>query len=400
MKGRLRSIGLWIASLVGIGALAGLSSSFFLQVLDRIGELFASHPWLALGLPLFGVLSAWLYQRTGGLSERGTNLLLEEIQSPSRPVPWQMAPLVLVGTFLTHLGGGSAGREGTAVQMAGSLSDTLGRFLRLPTTFRPTLLRAGASAGFAAVFGTPWAGCLFGMEVAVTGRIAWSALVPCLASGWIAHHIALLTGARHTLYTVLQWPSLTPSTLAYLLVAGLAFGLTARFYSTIVHLLTRHSKRFVPNPLARIAIGGSLVACVLLAVPTGLRYAGLGLPIMMDSFRQTLPPWDFAAKAVLTATTLGFGFKGGEVTPLFCVGASLGNALSAVLSLPMSFLAAMGFVAVFGACANVPLSASLMAFELFGPAALPWALFTCLVAFSVSGKTGIYTSQGRTFDKF
>jgi len=397
---RARITGLWLALLAGTGILAGLSSSLFLQGLERIGTFFASHPRMALALPVLGLVSSLLYARFGGLSSKGNNLLLEEINAPSRPVPWQMAPLVLVGTFLTHLGGGSAGREGTAVQMGGSLADTWGRVLRIPASMRPTLLRMGVAAGFAAVFGTPLAGALFGIEVSRTGRLALGSLPACLLSALLADRICLFTGAHHTSYAISAWPHLTPLTFGSLALAGILFGLGARLYSRTAHGLARLAARLLPSPHLRIAVGGALFAAFLLIVPGALRYAGLGVPLIVSSFHEPLLPWDSLAKGLATAFTLGVGFKGGEVTPLFAVGSTLGNLLSQLLPLPMPFLAGMGFVALFGACANTPLAAAVMAAELFGPAALPWALGPCLLAFSVSGHPGIYTSQGRTFDKF
>lgn len=396
---RVRITGLWLALVAGTGILAGLSSSFFLQVLERIGTFFVAHPLFALGLPVLGLVSSQLYARFGGLSGKGNNLLIEEINSPSRPVPWQMAPLVLFGTVLTHLGGGSAGREGTAVQMGGSLADTWGRLLRIPTAMRPTLLRMGVAAGFAAVFGTPLAGALFGIEVSRTGRLALRSLPACLLSSLLADKICLLTGAHHTSYAISAWPALTPLTLGSLALAGILFGLGARLYSRTAHGISRLATRFLPSPHLRIMVGGALFAAFLLTVPGALRYAGLGVPLIVSSFHETLLPWDSLAKGLATAFTLGVGFKGGEVTPLFAVGASLGNVLSRLLPLPMPFLAGMGFVSLFGACANTPLAAAVMAAELFGPAALPWALVPCLLAFAVSGPVGIYTSQERSFDK-
>lgn len=400
MRTHLHKFGLWLLLAAGTALLAGLSSSLFLQGLERIGTLFASHPLLALGLPLFGLTSSLLYSRFGGLSAKGNNLLIEEINAPSRSIPWQMAPLVLVGTFLTHLGGGSAGREGTAVQMGGSLADTWGRLLRIPSDMRPMLLRMGVAAGFAAVFGTPLAGALFGIEVSRTGRLALRSLPGCLLAAWLADKICLLTGAHHTAYAISSWPSLGFLTLASLMAAGLVFGLGARLYSRTAHGLSRLAAKLAPSPHLRIVAGGTLFAAFLLLTPGATRYAGLGVPLIVSSFHETLLPWDFLAKGLATAFTLATGFKGGEVTPLFAVGSTLGNALSAVLPLPMPFLAGMGFVSLFGACANTPLAAAVMAAELFGPAALPWALSVCILAFAVSGPVGIYTSQERSLDKF
>jgi len=384
----------------GISILAGASSAWFLRSLELCWQAFSAHPLLALTLPASGAFSSWLYLRYGGLAGKGNNLLLEEIQSPRRPVPLVMAPLVLLGTVLTHLGGGSAGREGTAVQMSGALADALARRLRLDPQERSLALRAGMAAGFAALFGTPLAGCVFALEVVVTGSLALNALMPCLVCALLADQIALACGAHHTVYRVDLFPSLLPSTVAWVLMASAVFGLMARLYSRGSHAFAHWTGIVFNNPVQRTFAGGAAIAAILLLAPGALRYAGLGVPLMQASFVQSLPWWDAPAKAFLTAVTLGFGFKGGEVTPLFCVGATLGNALSALVPLPMPFLAGLGFVAVFGACANVPLAAAVMAVELFGARIGGWALLTCFVAFILSGHPGIYPSQGRRFDKF
>jgi H+/Cl- antiporter ClcA len=386
--------------LAGISIFAGTSSAIFLRALDLCWQAFSGHPLLALSLPLAGALSSWLYLRFGGLAGQGNNLLLEEIQHPSRPIPLVMAPMVFVCTLMTHIAGGSAGREGTAVQMSGAMADALARRFRLDPFERTLAIRAGIAAGFAALFGTPLAGCLFAIEVVVTGSLAVNAFVPTLICAIIADRVALVCGAHHTSYKVAQLPHLQASNVAWVVTAAICFGLMARFYNRSSHACARVSKRLVKDPIRRIAIGGAVVATALLAIPGALRYAGLGVPLMQASFIEHLPWWDAPAKAVFTALTLGFGFKGGEVTPLFCVGSTLGNALSAILPLPMSFLAGLGFVAVFGACANVPLAAAVMAMELFGPSIGGWALLACITAFSFSGQPGIYSSQGRRFDKF
>ncbi len=384
----------------GISILAGVASAGLLRSLELCWQAFSAHPLLALTLPVSGAFSSWLYLRYGGLAGKGNNLLLEEIQNPSRPVPIAMAPLVLLGTVLTHLGGGSAGREGTAVQMSGAMADALARRLHLDPRERALALRAGMAAGFAALFGTPLAGCLFALEVVVTGSLALNSLAACLACALLADRVALACGAHHTIYRVDQLPSLSPSTVAWVLLAGAAFGLMARLYSRLSHAFARWTGIVFENPVQRTFAGGVAIAAILLLVPGALRYAGLGVPLMQASFVRSLPWWDAPAKAVLTAVTLSFGFKGGEVTPLFCVGATLGNALSCLLPLPMPFLAGLGFVAVFGACANVPLAAAAMAVELFGARIGGWALLACSVAFILSGQPGIYPSQGRRFDKF
>jgi H+/Cl- antiporter ClcA len=381
----------WIVLVAGIGILTGAASAALLAGLDAAYRLFLAHRLLGAGLPLFGVLTIWLYRRFGGLSERGNNLLVEEINSPSRPVPWIMAPLVFLGTLLTHLGGGSAGREGSAVQMGGAFADFLGRRFQVDDKTRRLLLMAGAGAGFSALFGTPIAGCLFGMEFSLVGGLTLEGLLPCLAAALLADRVALLCGAHHVLYRIPALPHATLPNLGWVIAAGLCFGLAARAYCLTYHGLSKFWKR-VPSPMIRILLGGALVA-LLLAIPGAVRYSGLGVPLMIQSFQAPLLPWDFALKGFLTALTLSVGFKGGEVTPLFCVGACLGNALALCLPLPMPLLAGTGFVALFGACANTPLAAAVMGVELFGGESAPWMFTACVAAFAVSGLPGIYASQ-------
>ena len=388
----------WAAVVAGIGILTGAASAALLAALDGAYRLFLAHRLLGIGLPLFGAATILLYSRFGGLSSRGNNLLIEEIHDPSRPVPLAMAPLVFLGTVLTHLGGGSAGREGSAVQMGGAFADFLGRRTRADLTTRRILLMAGAGAGFSALFGTPLAGALFGMEFSLVGGLCLEGLLPCLASALLADQVALACGAHHVVYLVPEVPRLEATGIALALAAGLCFGVAARVYCRLFQTLSGLWKKTIPNATARIAVGGSLVA-LLLALPGAVRYSGLGVPLMVGSFQAPLPPWDFALKGAFTALTLAVGFKGGEVTPLFCVGSTLGNALSAVLPLPLPLLSAMGFVALFGACANTPLAAALMGIELFGGRTAPWVAIACVSAFSVSGAPGIYESQIRKLRK-
>ncbi|MBS1833244.1 MAG: voltage-gated chloride channel family protein, partial [Acidobacteria bacterium] len=362
-----------------------------LAALDWATSTREAHPWLIALLPAAGFAIGWLYDAFGKSVEAGNNLLLEEIHDPRTTVPARMAPLVLLGTTVSHLFGASVGREGTALQMGASLADQLTKPLRLDATERRILLMAGIAAGFASVFGTPLAGAVFGLEVLTIGAMRYDALVPCMLSAAIADRVTIALGLHHTIYRVPFAPPLTANTFLAAIAAGIAFGLTARAFAWLSHRISRYSKARIAYGPLRPVVGGVLVAAAAYVV--GTRYLGLGIPVISESFVQPVNSWDFAAKIAFTAISLGFGFKGGEVTPLFFIGATLGNVLGNVLPLPMPLLAEMGFVAVFGGAANTPLASTLMAIELFGGETGLYAGLACVLSYLFSGHAGIYTSQ-------
>lgn len=383
----------FIACLVGV--LSGLGSAALLASLDWATNWRESHVWIIAFLPLGGFFSGWLYHRYGKTVEAGNNLLLEEIHNPRKIIPVQMAILVLLGTNLTHFFGGSAGREGTALQIAASLADRLTSIFKLKPIDRRILLMAGLSGGFASVFGTPLAGTIFGLEVLAIGRINHHALFPCLVAAVVGDRITLSLGLHHTAYRHAELiPELTPLGLIAAIIAGIAFGLIAMLFAQLTHRISHFFKSKISYAPFRPAIGGILVASIVGAIGT-TKYIGLGIPTIVDAFATPLPPWNFAAKIGLTALTLGAGFKGGEVTPLFFIGATLGNALSLILPLPTPLLAGMGFVAVFGGAANTPIAAMLMGIELFGIESGVFMAIACVLSYLFSGHGGIYRSQLR-----
>ncbi|HEX8348936.1 MAG TPA: chloride channel protein, partial [Hymenobacter sp.] len=350
-----------------------------------------AHEWVLVLLPIAGLLIGLAYHYLGGRAVLGNNLILNEIYIPSIRLPLRMVPLVLGGTLLTHLCGGSAGREGTAVQMGGALADQLTRFFRLRPRDRKLLLIAGMSAGFASVFGTPLAGAVFGLEVFLLGSVRYDAILPAFLAAVSADLVTRAWGVRHTHYPQLNALALTPLLLGCTLVVGILFGLTARSFATLTHLVSKLFARVAYPPL-RPVVGAVLLLVVVWLLGT-TRYLGLGMPVIVEAFRTPLGPQDFVWKLLLTALTLGCGFKGGEVTPLFFIGATLGSALSVVLPLPVALLAAMGFVGVFAGAANTPLACTLMGLELFGAHAGVYLALTCVVAYLFSGHSGIYSAQ-------
>lgn len=383
----------WFTISCVAGMLSGLGSAALLASLDWATDWREEHLWIIALLPLGGFLSGWFYHRYGKPIEGGNNLLLEEIHNSKKIIPLRMAPMVLCGTTLTHLFGGSAGREGTALQIAASLADQLTKIFALKPHDRRILLMAGISAGFASVFGTPLAGTIFGLEVLAIGKINHNALFPCLVAAIVGDRITLSLGLHHTVYRHASLiPAINLMELIYAILAGIAFGLAAMIFAKTTHKISHLFKSKIFYPPLRPAIGGVIVAVIVWAIGS-TKYIGLGIPTIVNAFEMQLPPWDFAAKIGLTALTLGAGFKGGEVTPLFFIGATLGNALSLILPLSAPLLAGMGFVAVFGGAANTPIAATLMGIELFGIESGVFIAIACVMSYLSSGHTGIYSSQ-------
>lgn len=383
----------WLIISLIVGILAGIGSAALLVSLEWSTNWRESHLWIITLLPLGGFLSGWVYHKFGQRVEGGNNLLLEEIHDPKDIIPLRMAPLVLLGTDLTHLLGGSAGREGTALQIAASLADRLTKIFYFKHAERRILLMAGLSGGFASVFGTPLAGTIFGLEVLAIGKIQHDALFPCLVAAVVGDRVTLMLGLHHTAYRHAPVvPTLTLMGLISAIIAGGVFGIVAMIFAQLTHKISHIFQEKISYPPLRPTIGGLIVALAVGAIGT-TKYIGLGIPTIIDAFNIQLPPWDFAVKIAFTALTLGAGFKGGEVTPLFYIGATLGNALSLILALPSPLLAGMGFVAVFGGAANTPIASILMGIELFGLESGVLISIACVTSYLFSGHSGIYKSQ-------
>ena len=403
MLGTLRYLLLWVPVACLVGLLAGSTSALLLWMLVVATTLREGHHWLIALLPLAGLAVGCMYHYLGTSVQAGNDLILNEIHEPTRTVPIRMTPLILIGTFVTHLFGGSAGREGTAVQTGASLADQLARPFRMTTAERRVLLMAGVSAGFASVFGTPLAGAVFGMEVLAIGAVGYDAIAPCFLAAFVGDFTTAawsrLSGVQHTGYSISQVPHPSPYRLLLAAVAGTLFGLTAWAFSRSTQAVSAWFKAHFAWPPLRPLLGGTLIAGAVFACGT-TRYIGLGDATILAAFHGTQPPWQFAGKFVFTALTLGSGFKGGEVTPLFFIGATLGNALSHLLPLPPSLLAGMGFVAVFAGAANTPLASTLLAMELFGAEAGVYAAVACVASYLFSGHGGIYHAQRVAAAKF
>jgi H+/Cl- antiporter ClcA len=376
-----------------IGLLAGGASALFLVALTAVGTLSVTYTWLLYLLPIAGIGITWIYQRFGQSAAAGNNLIIDAIHQPhATTVPLRMFPLILITTLTTHLFGGSAGREGTAVQMGGSIAGTLARWLGVDPRDTSVLLMMGISAGFGSVFGTPVAGAVFALEVLVRGQIRYGALMMVLLAALIGDQTVRALGVPHAHYHVTVIPTMTLWLIGQLIVAGLLFAVVSLAFVVLLHLLDVLSKKHLAHPLIRVFTGGVLVVGVTLLLGTRA-YNGLSLTLLADAFAGGVPTWAFAAKLFLTALTLGFGFKGGEVTPLFVIGATLGASVGVFMGIEPTFMAALGFVAVFAAATNTPLACIIMGVELFGGALIVPLTLVTVVAYASSGPHGIYSAQ-------
>lgn len=391
----MRLIFKWVFLVLAISGLVGTISAFFLFTLNRVTSFRENHLWIMLLLPFAGVFIVWWYQRYGDRAQDGNNLLLAEYYHPTnRGVPWKMAPMVIFTTLITHLFGGSAGREGTAIQYGGTVATQFNKLISLGKQDNRILLLCGISAGFGSLFGTPLAGAVFALEMVRLGKIRWKGLTAILATAFLANWICSLYGDLHTHYPPIgEAPVLSSSTFSYLLLAGILFGLAALLFRYTGDLFSKLFRK-IKQPLLRPFIGGTIIILAVWLLQT-TKHIGLGIPTIIDAFQQPLPPTDFLIKIILTTLTLSAGFKGGEVTPLFFIGATLGNALAPFIPLPLSLLAATGFVSVFAGCTKTPIACTVMAMELFGWQYGIFFLITCMLSYLISGKRGIYSAQRR-----
>jgi H+/Cl- antiporter ClcA len=399
----------WTLLVIPVAAVAGSLVALFLWLLDKATGLRFQYGWLLYLLPLAGVLIYFLYRYLGKNAEAGNNLIMDEIHAPGGGVPFGMAPLVLVTTVITHLFGGSAGREGTAVQMGGSIAGLFGKWFRLGKEDLRILLMTGIAAGFGAVFGTPLTGAVFALEVLLLGQFSHKGLLPCLMAAVLADITCSAWGIHHTVYHINIAAAVAGSIpfihfdfvlLLKVIVGGICFGLAGYVFATLSHAIKQYSRRLIPLPWL-IPVAGGLVIIGLTWLIGARDYLGLGVtsPVpgavtIVSCFKAGGAGYfSWGWKILFTAVTLGMGFKGGEVTPLFFIGAALGNTIAMLTGAPVDLMAGLGFIAVFAAATNTPIACTLMGVELFGGQYVLYYAVACFTAYYFSGHSGIYSAQ-------
>ena len=393
-----RVLVLWLVLAAAVGLVCGgVGTAFHLSV-EAVTELRGEHGWILWLLPLAGLVIVALYKGTR-CEGMGTNNVIRAVQSGEAVSPL-LVPAIFLGTVLTHLCGGSAGREGAALQMGGSIGYNVGRLFRLSDHDRRTATVCGMAAFFSALFGTPLAATLFAMMVEDVGLTFSVAFVPGFLAALVAYGVSLACGISPTRFALADAPALTADAVLKIMVLGAACAVVSRLFCGLLHFTEHELPKRLPNPWVRAAVGGMAVVALSYLMGVG-RYNGAGMGVIAAAVEQgEALPWDFLCKALLTAVTLASGFKGGEVVPSFYIGATFGCAVGPLLGLPAGFSAAVGLVAVFCGATNTLIPSILMAYELFQGEGLELVALGCGVCYMLSGYHGLYSSQTFVTEKW
>lgn len=386
----------WILFALITGGIVGVVGSLFHHAIDHGTALRGEYPWLLFLLPVAGVIIVASYQVTRMSDDKGTEFVISAVRE-GKALRFRTAPLIFLGTVLTHLTGGSAGREGAALQLGGCISGSLGRVLRLDAKDERIITMCGMSAGFSALFGTPLAAAVFAMEVESIGVMYYAALVPCVLSALIANLISTAMGVQSTAFTLTAVPEFSAVVFLQVLVLGIAFAVLASLFCRGMHLGS-HLYQKVANPYLRVILGGVIVIALTLLEGSG-NYNGAGMDIITQALTGSAVPWAFALKILFTVVTLGAGFKGGEIVPCFFVGATFGCVCAPLIGMDAGFGAALGMVAVFCGVTNSPMTSILLGYELFGGQGVALMALCAAVSYLLSGYSGLYHAQKILYSK-
>lgn len=384
----------WCLIAIIIGALSGFASVAFLKSVDWAIAFRRSNDWLIAFLPFVGYGLSVFYNNYGESVQKGNNLVLDEVHSPQKKIPFRMVPMIFISTVLAHLFGASVGREGAAVQMGAGISDQFSKII----SDRKMILKMGMSAGFASVFGAPISGAIFGFEVLYVGSIFYDSLLPCLVAAIVGYYTSVLLGVGHVDFFHAAIPAVDATNIFTSIVAGIFFGYAAKFFIFCIESAKVIFSKLIKNSNYRPFFGGLIVAALYFLIGSD-RYHSLGEEIIHASFTEKVYPWDFLGKILMTTFSVGSGFRGGEVMSLFYIGSTLGNTLSSFLPMNYPVLAALGFVSVFAGALNTPMTAVILAFEFFGSKIGIYASLSVVTAYLFSGARGIYHSQKYMIDK-
>jgi H+/Cl- antiporter ClcA len=387
---------IWLRRILILFALSfvmGAASSVFLWGLDQINQTRKSNAWLMCFLPVLGIAFHYLYQKDFPFAKSGNNQLIEKLNQQDRSISSKVGPFIFFSTWLSHLVGASVGREGTAVLMGGSFADILGKRFGFNENEKNIWIRAGISAGFSSVFGTPLAGLFFGLELAKVGYINWKSFVPCLFAGFLANWTSLhVFGTKHPLYPSIFLPSISPSFCASILCIGIILGIIGFMYVRLESVICKAFEVLPRNFYLRGLCSG-LILLLFFQFPYFQESVGLGSEYLLRPFVEA-NHLDFAiSKMGMTLLSLSSGFKGGEATPLFLIGSQLASSFTYLLDIPMALLAAIGFTSLYGGLCKTPITASIMGIELFGLSAGLCYLICTVIVMYVSGKKGLFKTQ-------
>lgn len=397
MKANIRYFIKWSALALVIGSVAGAAGTIFSMGVSWATGFRLSHPSMLFFLPVSGLLIVWMYHSFHEEGNRGTNMVIDAISSNERVTP-ATGPLIFFSTILTHLGGGSSGREGAALQLGGSIGNSFGEWFKLDERDKKIAIMCGMSAVFSALFGTPVAAAIFSLEVVSIGVLYYAALVPCVFSSFLAVGIARAAGLEGEHFPVEMIPALDLKAVGLLVLLGILCAVVSILFCVLLHTAEHAYRKYFPDARVRILAGSFLF--IALTLLSGTRdYCGSSMGLIESSIEGSVRYEAFLMKMLFTAVALGAGFKGGEIVPTLCVGAALGCAFGEITGFAPSLCAACGMAALFAGVTNCPITSLVIALELFGYEGMEYFSIIIAVAFALSGYYGLYASQKFVYSK-
>ena len=387
----------WMVLAIIIGMFVGAFATLFAKCMNTVTAFRVAHSYIIWFLPLAGLLIVGLYRVTNSDKDKGTNLVISSISSGD-DVPFKMAPLIFISTELTHVFGGSAGREGAALQLGGSLGNFVGKLIRLNDNDRKVMIMCGMSAAFSALFGTPMAAAVFSLEVVSVGIMYYSALLPCIFSAIIASRFALDMGISPEHFNIVEIPEFNVINGGKTVILAIVCAFVSVVFCVVIHRTGELLRKYLKNGYVRVLVCSVIIALLGFLLNTS-DYFGAGVDVIARAIGGEAEPLAFALKLIFTALTLGAGFKGGEIVPSFFVGATLGCVLGHMLGLSPSLCAAVGMISLFCGVTNCPIASLLISFELFGDEVKMYFLMAIAVSYLMSGYHGLYKEQKIMYSK-
>ena len=387
----------WVAIAVATGTCGGIVGSFFHKSVEYVTEIRIANEWIIFALPFGGLIIVYLYKLFKLDSNIGTNLIIDSIRTDGK-VPIAMAPLIFVSTVITHLFGGSAGREGAALQLGGSIGSQIGNMLKLDEKDMHAITLCGMSGVFAALFGTPLTATFFAMEVISVGIIYYSSFIPCIVSSIVAYKISLLFGLEPVYFNLKIIPAISASSVIKVTVLGALCAIVSIVFCESLHKTSRFVKKYIKNEYLRIALGG-LVIVILTMMLRNTDYNGTGMNIISKAINGEAKYEAFFLKIIFTAITISVGYKGGEIVPTFFIGSTFGCVAAKFLGIDPGFGAAIGLIALFCGVVNTLISSIILSIELFGADGVILFSIACGVSYMLSGYYSLYSSQKIVYSK-